>query len=143
MTTTSTSGIRRAAPAAARLSSAAGWSAITIAALHIAVFVPQAPWSEWFDGALRTADADPESLSLFWALPGGIAVPGALMGLLMVRLGRQGQRVGLGYAAVLIAWPACCIWLIGPSGFIALLVPGGLLIAAAVVDRRSPETAAR
>lgn len=136
MTTVAPSPRPQAARAAARLTTAAGWSIIAIAALHTAVFVPQAPWSEWFHGGLRTADPDYESVSLFWALPGSMVIPGLLLGALMIRIGRRDQRLGIGYPIVLFAWAASCVWLIGPSGFMTFLVPVGLLIAAAVADRK-------
>ncbi len=115
----------------------AGWSLIVVAVLHTAVFVPQAPWRDWFSGSLRSVDPDAESVAVFWALPGGIVVPALLLGLLMIRLGRQHQRVGLGYALAILAWVSFCLWLVGPSGFLLLLVTVGLLVAAAAVDRRA------
>ncbi|MCC3765142.1 DUF6463 family protein [Glycomyces sp. TRM65418] len=131
--------IRQATPAAARLTGLAGWSLIVVAVLHIVAFIPLAPWGEWIDGSLRSGDADPDSVAVFWALPGGIAIPAVLTGLLMIRFGRQGQRVPLAFGIALIAWVAVCVWLIGPSGFMAVLVTGGLLIAAASTDRRKGE----
>ncbi|RRS00451.1 hypothetical protein [Glycomyces terrestris] len=127
---------RPASTAAARLTRLAGWSLITIAVLHTAVFVPQVPWGEWLDGTLRSGEADMESVAVFWALPGGIVVPGALAGALLIRGARQGTRFGLGVAITLVAWVSACLWLIGPSGFMFVYVTAGLLIAAAVVDRR-------
>jgi hypothetical protein len=117
------------------LTGLAGWSLMLIAALHTAVFMPQAPWPEWFDGSLRGLSGDPESLAVFWALPGGIVVPAFLLGLFMVRMGRQRQRVGLAVALTLAAWVSFCLWLVGPSGFMFVYVTAGLLIAAAIADR--------
>lgn len=141
MSTSSNPRIRRASPGASRLTVLAGWSIIVIAVLHTAVFIPQAPWAEWFDGSLRRAGADPDSVAVFWALPGGIVVPAFLLGLLMVRLGRQRQRVGLGVALTLVGWVSFCLWLIGPSGFMLVYSTAGLLIAAAIADRLASRAA--
>ncbi len=135
MSTTSKPQTRPTSRAAARLTGLAGWSLMLIAALHTAVFIPQAPWSAWFDGSLRGLSGDPESLAVFWALPGGIVVPAFLLGLFMVRMGRQGQRVGLGVALTLAAWVSFCLWLVGPSGFMFVYATAGLLAAAAIADR--------
>lgn len=134
--------IRQTTPAAARLTSASGWSLLVITALHIAVFSVQAPWGEWFDGDLRVSGADPESLAVFWAMPGGLVVPAILTGLLLLRLGRQRQRVGLAFAFTLIAWVAFCVWIIGVSGFLAVLVSAGLVIASVIAERRAPSPVA-
>ncbi|MCD0446803.1 hypothetical protein LO763_24600 [Glycomyces sp. A-F 0318] len=126
----------RASKAAARLTGLAGWSLIAIAALHTAVFIPQAPWGDWTGGSLRTAEPDMESVAVFWALPGGFVIPGLLAGLLTIRTARRRERVGLGVALALFAWASACLWLIGPSGFMLFYATVGLLVAAAVADRR-------
>jgi hypothetical protein len=133
--------IRRTSRGAARLTAIAGWSVVAIAVLHTAVFVPASPWAAWFDGSLRSTEADPESVALFWALPGSFVVPVILLGLLMVRLGRQQQSVGLAFALTLMAWVSFCIWLVGPSGFMLVYVPAGLLVAASVLDRQATRRA--
>jgi MFS family permease len=130
-------------PAAARATLLAGWSLMIIAALHTAVFFPHIPWSEWFGGGLRTEEPDAEWAALFWALPGGATVPGFLLGMLLVRFGRQGRSVGLGVAAALAAWALGCLWLVGPSGFMFFLVTAGLLTAGAILDRRRRRRGAR
>ena len=132
---------RRASRTAARLTGIAGWSLIAIAALHTAVFVPQAHWGDWIDGSLRTATPDMESVAVFWALLGGFPVPGALAGLLMIRTARRQERVGLAVALMLFTWASGCIWLAGPSGFMFFYVTVGLLVAAAIADRRTTEDA--
>ncbi|HEU5127536.1 MAG TPA: hypothetical protein VFU12_06055 [Glycomyces sp.] len=137
MSTATQARVRRAAPAAARMTVLAGWSLMVIAVLHTAVFLPQIPWGEWFGGGLRTADADMEWVALFWALPGGLTLPAFLLGLFMIRFGRQGQRIGLGVTAALAVWVAGCLWLVGPSGFMFVLVTVGLLVTGAVLDRRA------
>jgi hypothetical protein len=135
--------LRRTSRGAARLIGGAGWTVASIAVLHTAVFAPVSPWAAWFDGSLRTADADPESVALFWALPGGLVVPVLLLGLLLVRLGRQRQSVGLVLPLTLVAWVSCCLWLVGLSGFVFVYVPAGLLIAASILDRRAARRAVR
>jgi predicted branched-subunit amino acid permease len=128
--------ISRSTRAAGRLTSLAGWSLVLLAVLHTAVFVPLAPWSDWFDGSLHGLDGDPDSLAVFWGLPGGFVIPALLLGLLVIRMGRQRQRVGLIFALVLAAWVTFCLWLVGPSGFVLIYSTAGLLAAAAIIDRR-------
>ncbi len=137
MSTETHTTVHRATPAAARLTTLAGWSMVAIALLHTAVFIPQIPWGEWLDGGLRAAEPDMESVALFWALPGGIVVPALLLGMFIVRFGGEGRRVGLAVTAALTAWALGCLWLVGPSGFMFVLVTSGLLTAAAVFDRPS------
>ncbi|THV41480.1 hypothetical protein FAB82_11770 [Glycomyces buryatensis] len=108
-----------------------------IAVAHIAAFAFIVPWGDWFAGSLRSGEADLGSVADFWALPGGIVLPTVLTGLLMIRLGRQGQRLGIGFGIALIVWAGFCVFLLGPSGFLGVLVPAGFLIAAAVVDRKA------
>ncbi|GAB3225040.1 hypothetical protein GCM10027447_14230 [Glycomyces halotolerans] len=141
MATASDSQASPASPGAARLTRLTGWSLIVIAAAHVAVFVPLAPWGKWFEGSLRGSGADAESLAVFWALPGGIAVPGFLLGLLLIRLGRMRQRVGVGFGLVLAGWASICLWLVGPSGFVAVLAAAGIP-AAAIIDRRASRRSA-
>lgn len=140
MTTTTRPDTRRTVQPAARLTGLAGWSLILIAVLHIAFFIPQAPWADWFDGSLRSSEPDPESVAVFWALPGGIAVPAILAGTFMIRLARRGHRAGAGVAATLIAWVTGCLWLVGPSGFIFVYATAALLLAGTLLDRRTTNT---
>ena len=66
----------------------------------------------------------------FWALPGGLVVPGVLLGLLMLHAARRGATLPRFVGVVLIAWALVCVWMVGPSGFMTLLVPGTLLLMA-------------
>lgn len=138
MTTDTISQTRSASRASGRLTGSAGWAILSIAVLHTAVFIPQASWSDWFDGSLRAFQGDPDSLAVFWALPGGFVLPGAMLGLFLIRMGRQRMRVGLGYALTLAVWASFCLWLVGPSGFMLFYVPAGLLLAASIVNGRTP-----
>ncbi|MEV4489931.1 hypothetical protein AB0K04_07440 [Micromonospora coxensis] len=114
----------------------AGWSTVTIGVLHAAVFLPHPYWGEWLTGGLRSGEGGDASLSVFWALPGSFVVPLVLFGLLLVRLGRRGERAP-GYAGwTLAGWAAACVLLIGPSGFLLGFVPAGLLIAEDLRARR-------
>ena len=111
---------------------------ILIAVLHTAVFVPLAPWPSWLAGDLRGPAADSASVATFWALPGGFVVVLALLGLLVARAGRQGQRMPAYVGWVILAWGAMAVSLIGPSGFLFTVIPAGLLIAANITVRRRP-----
>ncbi|THV30008.1 hypothetical protein [Glycomyces paridis] len=129
--------IRRTTRGAARLTVIAGWAVVAIGLLHIAAIAPSAAWADWFDGSLRVLGEDWESIATFWALPGGLAVPVILLGLLMIRFGRQRQAIGLWFPVALLAWVSFCVWLIGPSGFMLVSVPVVLLVVAAVLDRKA------
>ncbi|MEO3804207.1 DUF6463 family protein [Nonomuraea sp. B1E8] len=125
-----------------RLTVWAGHTMILIAALHTAVFAGLAPWSSWFAGDLRNRTGSTESLTTFWALPGGFVVVLVLLGLLVSRMGRQGQRVPAYVGWAMLGWVALAVFLIGPSGFLGGLIPAGLLIAASLTARR-PASASR
>ncbi|SCL71189.1 hypothetical protein GA0070606_5643 [Micromonospora citrea] len=119
-----------------RLTVAAGWSLATIGVLHAVVFLPHPHWDEWLSGGLRSGEGGDASLSVFWALPGSFVVPLVLLGLLVVRLGRRGERAPAYAGWALGGWAAGCALLIGPSGFLLGLVPAGLLIAEDLLARR-------
>ncbi|MFJ7266321.1 DUF6463 family protein [Streptomyces sp. NPDC099050] len=112
----------------------AGRSAVAIGVLHTALFavVSRPQWGGWLSGELRGADPDThaESASLFWALPGGFAVPLILLGLLLSRMARTGQEVPRYVGWALAGWVVLAGWILGPSGFPLGLVPAVLLIVA-------------
>ncbi|NUR93314.1 MAG: hypothetical protein HOY71_55345 [Nonomuraea sp.] len=110
---------------------------LIIAAAHTAVFAPLAPWGSWLAGDLRTA-RDPDSVATFWALPGGFVVTLALLGILVARAGRRGERVPAYFGWVVLAWGAFATYLIGPGGFVSAVVPAGLIIAASFTAERQP-----
>ena len=112
----------------ARLSIVAGWATVAICLLHTAAFAVHPYWDDWLAGPLRTGAVTLAEAVQFWALPGGFVVPGSILGLLIVRLGRRGQRVPRYVGWVLAGWAAACLWMIGPSGFALVLVPAVLLI---------------
>ncbi|GAA2308872.1 hypothetical protein GCM10010149_68740 [Nonomuraea roseoviolacea subsp. roseoviolacea] len=119
-----------------RLTIWAGRAMVLIAVAHTVLFATLAPWSSWLAGDLRNEPPESDSVATFWALPGGFVVVLALLGLLAARAGRQGQLLP-GYVGwALLAWGALAVSLIGPSGFLSIAVPAGLLIAADVVARR-------
>ncbi|MGI5493526.1 DUF6463 family protein [Microtetraspora malaysiensis] len=122
-----------------RLTIWAGRSLIFIALAHTAVFAPSVPWSSWLAGDLRNGAADDESLALFWALPGGFVVVLVLLGMLLTRVGRQGQHVPGYFGWVTLAWGALGVGLIGMSGFISAIIPAGLLIAANITAKRESQ----
>ncbi|MER7500536.1 DUF6463 family protein [Nonomuraea pusilla] len=126
--------VRPALPA--KLTVWAGRAMILIAVAHTAVFAPLVPWSSWLAGDLRDHTAGNDSVATFWALPGGFVVVLALLGLLVARAGRQGQRVP-GYVGwTVLVWGALAVALIGPSGFLLAIIPSALLIAADLTARR-------
>lgn len=111
-----------------RLTVAAGWSAVTIAILHTAAFAINSHWGAWLAGPTRTSDLPDEAITVFWALPGGFVVPLAVLGILLVALGRRGQAVPRSAGWILLGWIVLCLWIIGPSGFLLGLVPTALLL---------------
>ncbi|ACQ82344.1 hypothetical protein Bcav_4103 [Beutenbergia cavernae DSM 12333] len=120
------------------LTRAAGIALIVIATAHVVGTMTSA-WSGWLAGNLRDGTADPESVATFWAQPGGLAVPLALVGLLVIRMARRSERAPTYLGWVLLGWIVLCMTLIGPaSGFTSGLVPSVLLIAADLRARRSP-----
>lgn len=116
----------------ARLTIVAGWVIVAICLLHTLAFAVHPYWVDWLAGPLRTSSVTMAEAVQFWALPGGFVVPGAILGLLIVRLGRRGQRMPPYVGWVLAGWAAACLWMIGPSGFAFVLVPAVLLIVAGV-----------
>ncbi|MFI7045544.1 DUF6463 family protein [Streptosporangium sandarakinum] len=138
MSTTSTTHPPALSTLPSRLTVWAGRSMILIAVAHTAVFAPLAPWSSWLAGDLHDPAPDSDSVATFWALPGGFVVVLGLLGLLVARAGRQGQRVP-GYVGwTILVWAALAVGLIGPSGFLLGVIPSGLIIAADITVRRRP-----
>ncbi|TDE99176.1 hypothetical protein EXU48_01860 [Occultella glacieicola] len=105
---------------------------MVIAAAHTAVFAGNPYWADWLGGAIRNGTADVGAIATFWALPGSFVPIAILFGLLTVRLGRRGERLP-GYAGwVLLGWSLGCAYMVGPSGFLLVLVPAILLIVASL-----------
>lgn len=113
-----------------RLTLTAGISILVIAAGHTLVFAFHRWWGPWLAGPFRAEQLPLEAAVQFWALPGGLVVPGVLLGLLMIDAGRRGTTLPRFVGATLIVWALACVWMVGPSGFLTLLVPGALLVAA-------------
>lgn len=106
-----------------------GVALLTICALHTLVFAAHPYWADWLAGPTRGGPLSTEPMLLFWALPGGLAVPGAMLGLLLIGLGRRGESVALWLPITLLAWAGLCVWITGgPTGFMMLTVPAVLLI---------------
>ncbi|MCH1881889.1 hypothetical protein [Agrococcus sp. ARC_14] len=139
--------LHREARRTSRLTVAAGVALLVIMALHSAVFAPHEWWDAWLAGPFRAGQPPLEATVLFWALPGGFVVPGALLGLLLVREGRRGGTMPLWVPIVLGAWAIGCVWIVGPSGFLTLSVPVVLLLIAgaraARARRAAPDSVAR
>lgn len=93
---------------------------MSIGGLHTALFAVESrsEWAGWLSGELRGADPDThaETVRLFWALPGGFAVPLILLGLLLSRMARTGQEVPRYVGWVLAGWVVLAGWILGPSG---------------------------
>ncbi|MCS3844363.1 hypothetical protein [Microbacterium sp. AK031] len=122
-----------------RLTVSAAIALLTISALHTVVFALHPWWGAWMAGPFRTAQLPVEAAVQFWGLPGGFVVPGVLLALLVLRVGRRGDTVPLYIALTLGIWALVCIWMVGPSGFVLLLVPVVLLLIAALRARRRAE----
>ncbi|HEX5596870.1 MAG TPA: DUF6463 family protein [Micromonosporaceae bacterium] len=118
-----------------QLTVSAGWSMVAIGVLHTAVFLPHPYWGEWLTGGLRSGEGSDASVSVFWALPGSFVVPLVLLGLLMRRLGRRGERAPAYVGWALGGWVAGCVVLVGPSGFLLGFIPAGMLIAEDLLAR--------
>ncbi|MFD5215611.1 DUF6463 family protein [Microbacterium sp. NPDC058345] len=119
-----------------RYTVAAAIALLVISVLHTAVFALHPWWGPWLAGPFRTAQPPLDATVQFWGLPGGFVVPGVLLALLLWRTGRRGETVPTYVGVVLGAWAILCVWIVGPSGFLLLLVPAGLLIAANIRARR-------
>lgn len=113
-----------------RLTTAAGWSLLAICALHTLAFSLHPYCADWLAGPLRTTEASLDEAAQFWALPGGFVLPGVLLALLLIRLGRQGGRAPAAFGPVLGLWALGCVWILGPSGFLFVLVPAALPVLA-------------
>ncbi len=118
-----------------RLDRTAGVLLVAVAIIHV-VFTMNPYWPAWVGGELRDGTASAESLAAFWAQPGGFSVVMVLLGLMVLRAARRGERVP-GYVGWgLLAWVGLCVVLVGPaSGFTLVLVPPVLLVAADVRAR--------
>lgn len=119
-----------------RLTVSASIVLLVISALHAAVFSLHPWWGAWLAGPFRTTQPPVDAAVQFWGLPGGFVVPGILLALLILRTGRRGGTVPLYVAITLAAWALVCIWMVGPSGFVLLLVPAVLLLVASLRSRR-------
>ncbi|WP_210415457.1 hypothetical protein [Agromyces laixinhei] len=122
-----------------RLTVAAAISLLLISALHTAAFALHPWWGAWVAGPFRTEQLPLDAAVQFWGLPGGFVVPGVLLALLILRAGRNGRTVPVYVGAVLGVWALSCVWVVGPSGFLLLLVPAVLLLSASIRARRRGE----
>lgn len=130
MNTTTDTPALRTRPRSDRLTTAAGWSLLAICALHTLAFSLHPYWVDWLAGPLRTTEATLDEAAQFWGLPGGFVLPGILLAVLLIRLGRQGGRAPAAFGPVLGLWALACVWILGPSGFLLVLVPAALLVLA-------------
>lgn len=130
MNTTTDTPALRTRPRPDRLTTAAGWSLLAICALHTLAFSLHPYWVDWLAGPLRTTEATLDEAAQFWGLPGGFVLPGILLAVLLIRLGQQGGRAPAAFGPVLGLWALACVWILGPSGFLLVLVPAALLVLA-------------
>lgn len=126
-----------------RLTLAAGWSILVICLLHTLAFAFHPYWDDWLAGPLRQSTPTFEEAVQFWGLPGGFVVPGALLALMILREGHHGRALPTPIGWVLAVWAAACLWVVGPSGFVLVLVPAVLLILASRRRRISPRAPRR
>jgi hypothetical protein len=122
-----------------RLTVSAAIALLVISALHTLVFALHPWWGQWLAGPFRTTQLPVDAAVQFWGLPGGFVVPGVLLALLILRVGRRGDTVPLYVALILGIWALVCIWIVGPSGFVLLLIPAVLLLIASLRSRRGAE----
>lgn len=106
----------------------AGWSMVAIAVLHTLAHMFHPYWRQWLTGGLWTGAAEDASVAFFWALPGSFVVVLAVLGLLIVGMGRRGDHVPAYVGWGLGLWVLTCLALIGPSGFMFGILPSTLLI---------------
>lgn len=121
-----------AVPVTSGLTLAAGWSLLAICLLHTLVFSVHPYWDDWLAGPFGDSPAVADETIQFWGLPGGLVVPGGLLGLQILHQGRRGLRMPAYVGVVLAVWATACLWAVGPSGFLLVLVPAGLLIVASL-----------
>lgn len=133
----------RSAPAADarirpnRLTIAAAVALLVISILHTAAFSLHPWWGAWMAGPFRTAQLPVDAAVQFWGLPGGFVVPGVLLALFILRIGRGGDTVPLYVPLILGSWALLCVWMVGPSGFMLILIPAVLLLIATLKARRT------
>src|SRR5690606_4332687 len=118
MSTTTEMPALRTRPRPDRLTTAAGWSLLAICVLHMLAFSLHPYRADWLAGPLRTTEATLGEAAQFWGLPGGFVLPGILLAVLLIRLGRQGGRAPAAFGPVLGLWALGCVWILGPSGFL-------------------------
>lgn len=124
-------------PKAAILYKWAGWLLAGICLLHFVFWtvVTYHSWWAWASGSLWSL-VDPQTLIEFklnfefWALPGSFMVPLFLLGLLIVRAARLGDRLPGYLGWVLLVWVIICSYILEPSGFPLGLIPCIILIVA-------------
>lgn len=119
-----------------RLTVSAAIALLTISVIHTAAFALHPWWEAWMAGPFRTTELPMDAVVQFWGLPGGFVVPGVLLALLILRAGRRGETVPMYVAIGLGTWALLCVWMVGPSGFVLLLVPAVLLLIASLRSRR-------
>lgn len=130
MSTTTETPALRTRPRPDRLTTAAGWSLLAICALHTLAFsLPPRTGATGWPGPCARAPR-PSTRRPSSGLPGGFVLPGVLLALLLIRLGRQGGRAPAAFGPVLGLWALGCVWILGPSGFLFVLVPAALLVLA-------------
>ncbi|MBK1786460.1 DUF6463 family protein [Prauserella cavernicola] len=124
----------------------AGRSLVLIGSVHLVIFVVQAAalghLTDWLTGGLlsvETLEAElSQSQSYFWLSIGSSAVPMALLGLLIIRMGRAKELVPGYLLGGLTVWTLVCCLLLEPSGFPLLLVPVILLFLARRATHEKP-----
>lgn len=130
------SGQHTDSPTARRLNLWGSGLMIAISLLHIAVFVPHPYWSEWLRGDLRAGEGSTESVTVFWALPGGFAPVMLLLGMVLFGSARSGRPLPRYVGWGLGLWVLLCVSLIGVSGFLLGTIPTLLLIIAGFLRPR-------
>lgn len=135
-----TPGARPDEPAAARADRwtvAGGIALLTILVLHTAVFAANPHWAQWLGGPTRDVALSTDATLLFWAVAGGFVLPGAILALMLIGLGRRGETARPWIPVMLLCWAALCVWIVGgPTGFMLAVVPAALLLIGRARRRR-------
>ncbi|GAA0617638.1 hypothetical protein HPO96_12755 [Kribbella sandramycini] len=139
---TPTTGVR-----GARLTQAAGWTALTFGAVHMLVtpWDTRAVWSAalsdgWWNSFtlnVSTTFAAAKQSEAFWLTLGSFGVPMILTGALVVRAARRDERVPEAIGWGTLAWGILLTTSLPASPGWALPVIGGLLIAGDRLRRRA------
>jgi hypothetical protein len=133
-----------------RPAAVAGWLLIALAVLHLIVLLSRSGhvladfardgW--WASVPGKPSEKGPGSQVVYWAGPGGFAIPQILVGWWVVWTARRRRRVPAFVAWGVLVWVLVSLPPLGPNPSWLMLVPTGLLLYAArpgAVEGRASE----